>query len=183
MSFLTVILLNGFSWKHWKQKKKESFQFNSNKYKEPTMKRKKTENNLNSNRLLLNLGFVKVALWLRSLHLVQQKRGKVSDHCHLIGKYRETAHSKCSPKTKQLIFFPVIIHNLNNSDFHLFFDTIMEMKKKYEVWCHSKNCWEFFIVRYDWLKHIVSYSFYEGVLVFWYPHEHSTSIKHPRRWR
>ena len=48
---------------------------------------------------------------------------KVKDHCHLTGKYRGPAHSKCniSVTQKQSSFIPFIFHNFSNSDCHMFF--------------------------------------------------------------
>jgi len=45
---------------------------------------------------------------------------KVRDHCHLTGKYRGPAHSKCNLKFKYPKHIPVIIHNLSGYDTHLF---------------------------------------------------------------
>ena len=46
---------------------------------------------------------------------------KVRDHCHLTGKYRGAAHNSCNlTKLKQKNFVPVVFHNLEGYDSHLF---------------------------------------------------------------
>ena len=48
---------------------------------------------------------------------------KVRDHCHLTGKYRGPAHSKCNVNVtqKQINFIPFIFHNFGNYDCLMFF--------------------------------------------------------------
>ena len=45
---------------------------------------------------------------------------RVRDHCHLTGKYRGAAHSKCNLKMRTPKFVPVLFHNLEGYDSHLF---------------------------------------------------------------
>ena len=45
---------------------------------------------------------------------------KVRDHCHYIGKYRGTLHSKCNLRLKTTRTIPVFFHNLTGYDSHLF---------------------------------------------------------------
>ena len=57
---------------------------------------------------------------------------KVRDHCHLTGKYRGPAHSKCNINVtqKQINFIPFIYyHNLSNYDSHMFFKKLVDKKK------------------------------------------------------
>ena len=45
---------------------------------------------------------------------------RVRDHCHLTGKYMDAAHSKCNLGMKTSKFVPVLFHNLEGYDSHLF---------------------------------------------------------------
>ena len=45
---------------------------------------------------------------------------KVRDHCHFTGKYRGAAHNNCNLKCRKPLFIPVIFHNLQGYDAHLF---------------------------------------------------------------
>ena len=52
--------------------------------------------------------------------ILELKEDRVQDHCHLTGKYRGAAHSKCNLKTKTLTFVPVLFLHLEGYDSHLF---------------------------------------------------------------
>ena len=45
---------------------------------------------------------------------------RVKDHCHITGKYRGPAHNKCNLRMKVPKFIPVLFHNLEGYDAHLF---------------------------------------------------------------
>jgi hypothetical protein len=45
---------------------------------------------------------------------------KVSDHCHYTGEYRGAAHNSCNLRMRQPKFIPVLFHNLEGYDAHLF---------------------------------------------------------------
>ena len=53
---------------------------------------------------------------------------KVRDHCHLNGKYRSPAHSKCNINTtqEQSNFIPFVFHNFSNYDCHMFFKKLVD---------------------------------------------------------
>ena len=55
---------------------------------------------------------------------------KVRDHCHLTGKYRGPAHSKCNINVtqKRNKFTPFLFHNFSNFDCHLFFVRLVDKK-------------------------------------------------------
>ena len=55
-------------------------------------------------------------------HICDMPLGKdrVRDHCHLTGKFRGAAHNGCNINYKIPTFSPVIFHNLNRYDSHLF---------------------------------------------------------------
>ena len=46
---------------------------------------------------------------------------KVRDHCHITGKYRGAAHSKCNLKLRIPKLLPIIFHDLEGYDGHLIF--------------------------------------------------------------
>ena len=45
---------------------------------------------------------------------------KVRDHCHFTGKYRGAAHNECNLKCRKPHILPVLFHNLQGYDSHLF---------------------------------------------------------------
>ncbi|CAH3171136.1 unnamed protein product [Porites lobata] len=47
-------------------------------------------------------------------------KDKVRDHCHFTGQYRGAAHNKCKFMCKKPRILPVIFHNLQGYDAHLF---------------------------------------------------------------
>ena len=48
------------------------------------------------------------------------KKSKVKDHCHFTGKYRGAAHNQCNLSCRKTLILPVIFHNLQGYDTHLF---------------------------------------------------------------
>ena len=45
---------------------------------------------------------------------------KVRDHCHFTGKYRGAAHNNCNLQCRKPMILPVVFHNLQGYDAHLF---------------------------------------------------------------
>ena len=45
---------------------------------------------------------------------------KVRDHCHFTGKYRGATHNSCNLQCRKPMILPVIFHNLQGYDAHLF---------------------------------------------------------------
>ena len=45
---------------------------------------------------------------------------KVRDHCHFTGQYRGAAHNSCNLQCRKSMILPVIFHNLQGHDAHLF---------------------------------------------------------------
>ena len=52
------------------------------------------------------------------------KLNKVADHCHFTGKYQGAACVKCNSLMRKPKFFPIILHNLQNYDTHLFIKSL-----------------------------------------------------------
>ncbi len=50
----------------------------------------------------------------------EEKVIKCADHCHITGKYRGAACDKCNLRTRVPKFVPVLFHNLEGYDAHLF---------------------------------------------------------------
>ena len=55
---------------------------------------------------------------------------RVSDHCHLIGRYRGPVHSNCNLNYKNLLYIPIVFHNLLGYNAHFI---IKEIATAYEV--------------------------------------------------
>ena len=45
---------------------------------------------------------------------------KVGDHCHFTGEYRGAAHRNCNLQCRKPMIIPVVFHNLQGYDAHLF---------------------------------------------------------------
>ena len=51
---------------------------------------------------------------------MELENDKVRDHCHFTGKYRGAAHNSCNLQCRKPMILPVIFHNLQGYDAHLF---------------------------------------------------------------
>ena len=62
------------------------------------------------------------------LYLQQSINGdKVPDHCHFTGKYRGAVHNSCNLRCRKPIILPVIFHNLQGYDAHLFIKQLFRL--------------------------------------------------------
>ena len=87
---------------------------------------------------------------------------KVRDHCHLTGKYRGPAHSKCNVNVtqKQSNFIPFVFHNFSNYDCHMFFKKLFDKKKdQVDFDIIPKTNEEYISVTYGCIRFIDSYRF------------------------
>ena len=57
---------------------------------------------------------------------------RVRDHCHFTGKYRGAAHNKCNLQCRKPRVLPVIFHNLQGYDAHLFIKQLATIPDKLE---------------------------------------------------
>ena len=59
---------------------------------------------------------------------IKEGERKVRDHCHFTGKYRGAAHNICNIKSRKPLLLPVIFHNLQGYDAHLFIKELAALK-------------------------------------------------------
>ena len=67
---------------------------------------------------------------------------KIRHHCHLTGQYRGPAHHKWRKKfyTEKSNFIPFVSDNFFNFDCHLFFEKLVDMKKRWsKKWWNSEK--------------------------------------------
>ena len=57
-------------------------------------------------------------------------KDRVRDHCHFTGKYRGACHNKCNLMCKKPRILPVIFHNLQGYDAHLFIKQLAKINGK-----------------------------------------------------
>ena len=60
-----------------------------------------------------------------------EKKSKVRDHCHFTGKYRGAAHNNCNLSCRKPMILPVVIHNLQGYDAHLFIKKLVKVPGKF----------------------------------------------------
>ena len=65
-------------------------------------------------------------------HICSKKleKDKVRDHCHFTGQYRGAAHNKCNLECRKPKVLPVIFHNLQGYDAHLFIKQLSRLEGK-----------------------------------------------------
>ena len=86
----------------------------------------------NSKKLVMSLANQKDFINAVNCHICGHKLGKdrVRDHCHFTGEYRGAAHNKCNLMCKKPRILPVIFHNLQGYDAHLFIKHLSGVKGK-----------------------------------------------------
>ena len=92
---------------------------------------------------------------------------KVRDHCHLTGKFRGPAHSKCNINVTQdqSNFIPLVFHNFSNYDCHMFFKKLVDKKNdKVKSDKIPKTNKEYISVTYGCIRFFDSYRFQSSSL-------------------
>ena len=87
---------------------------------------------------------------------------KIRDHCHLTGKYRGPAHNICNINVKQKDsnLIPFAFHIFSNFDNHMFFRSLVDLKKdKVKFKIIPKTNEEYIAVKYGCIRFIDSYRF------------------------
>ena len=66
----------------------------------------------------------------KTCHICSRELGedKVRDHCHFTGQYRGAAHNGCNLKCRKPRLLPVIFHNLQGYDAHLFIKQLYRLE-------------------------------------------------------
>ena len=86
---------------------------------------------------------------------------KVRDHCHLTGEYREPAHNTCNINVKQkdCNFIPFAFQNFSNYDSHMFFQKLVDIKKRVKFKIIPKTNEKYIAVKNGCIRFIDSYRF------------------------
>ena len=92
---------------------------------------------------------------------------KIRDHCHLTGKYRGPAHSKCNiiVTRKQSNFIPFIFHNFSIYDCLMFFRKLVDLKNdkvKFDIIPKTND--EYICVTYGCIRFTDSFRFLSSSL-------------------
>ena len=64
---------------------------------------------------------------------------KIRDHCHCTGKYRGPTHRNCNLRYKIPSHIPIVLHNLNRYDAHLFIRELGKETNKIGVITENKE--------------------------------------------
>ena len=59
---------------------------------------------------------------------IKEGERKVRDHCHFTGKYRGASHNRCNLISRKPLLLPVIFHNLQGYDAHLFIKELAALR-------------------------------------------------------
>ena len=83
-----------------------------------------------SKRLVMTLRDQKLFNEAKNCHICNLELGedRVRDHCHFTGKFRGAAHNGCSLMCSKPKVLPVIFHNLQGYDAHLFIKQLYRLK-------------------------------------------------------
>ena len=65
--------------------------------------------------------------------LIDNEDEKVTDHCHITGRFRGSAHWDCNINFRLTKKIPVIFHNLKSYDSHLIFSELHKFNLKVDV--------------------------------------------------
>ena len=68
-----------------------------------------------------------------------ERKMKVTDHCHLTNRFRGAAHAECNRNFQIPKFIPVVFHNLSNYDSHLFIKKMFVKNPEEKLECLLNN--------------------------------------------
>ena len=72
---------------------------------------------------------------------------KVCDHCHFTGEYRGPAHRNCNLQCRKPMIIPVIFHNLQGYDAHLFIKQLASIKGDFTCIPSTEEKYIYFLKR------------------------------------
>ena len=72
---------------------------------------------------------------------------KVCDHCHFTGEYRGPAHRNCNLQCRKPMIIPVIFHNLQGYDAHLFIKQLANIKGDFTCIPSTEEKYIYFLKR------------------------------------
>ena len=100
--------------------------------------------------------------WICSQKIIKDK---VSDHCHITGKFRGTAHKECNSTLRIPRKLPIIFHNLEGYDGHIIFKELNNFDNiDIQVIPKSSEKYMSIIIRIRNILFLDSLQFYKGSL-------------------
>ena len=100
--------------------------------------------------------------WICSQKIIKDK---VSDHCHITGKFRGAAHKECNSKLRIPRKLPIIFHNLEVYDGHIIFKELNNFDNiDIQVIPKSSEKYMSIIIRIRNILFLDSLQFYKGSL-------------------